>query len=356
MIVYAPRKVTLAPHEPQAIRIAARAAAGPARRRISRAHAVPRDSAGDAGGPADWRAAERRPVQADADLRRHHPGHRPARQPPGERWNRQRPAREARTSAAAVGLDLTRTGSRSTYGEVRVLKAGVKDPIAVQKGRRGLYRSRPAPRQHPRSPRRSKAAAAGRGDGRISRNLRRRHASARPDRRRCSARRATGSAERVRWPAAAPGCARRRCCWRSAPAASAASAPLAAPARPQPWTADPDEQFILDVNIHQLRLGDTVRAYNPPEGTCVVLGDFLTALDVPMRIDLAAKKASGWAFKESNKITIDYGALQASYGDEERSDRARHDPRDAGRLVRPDQRARPLVRDQRQADDRRDRC
>lgn len=79
------------------------------------------------------------------------------------------------------------------------------------------------------------------------------------------------------------------------------------------WQADPDEQYILDVNIRALRLGDTVRAYNAPEGTCVVLGDFLTALDVPMRIDLTAKKASGWAFKESNKITVDYAALRASY-------------------------------------------
>ena len=82
----------------------------------------------------------------------------------------------------------------------------------------------------------------------------------------------------------------------------------------KPWKADPDEQFLLDINIHQLRLGDTVRAYNPPEGTCVVLGDFLTALDVPMRIDLTARKASGWAFKESNKIAIDMAALRASFG------------------------------------------
>jgi hypothetical protein len=82
---------------------------------------------------------------------------------------------------------------------------------------------------------------------------------------------------------------------------------------PAAWHADPDEQYILDVNIRALRLGDTVRAYNAPEGTCVVLGDFLTALDVPMRIDLTAKKASGWAFKESNKITVDYAALRATY-------------------------------------------
>ena len=92
----------------------------------------------------------------------------------------------------------------------------------------------------------------------------------------------------------------------AAPASSAATVPA--------WTADPDEQFILDVNIRQLRLGDTVRAYNPPEGTCVVLGDFLAALDVPMRIDLTQKKASGWAFKESNRVVIDYAAQQASYG------------------------------------------
>jgi len=42
------------------------------------------------------------------------------------------------------------------------------------------------------------------------------------------------------------------------------------------WTADPEAQFLLDVNIRQLRLGDGVRAYQTPEGTCVVFGDFLT--------------------------------------------------------------------------------
>ena len=75
-----------------------------------------------------------------------------------------------------------------------------------------------------------------------------------------------------------------------------ASAP---PPRRGAWVADPDDQFLLDVTIRQLRLGDGVRAYNTPEGTCVVLGDFLTTLDVPVRVDLGAKKASGWAFKET---------------------------------------------------------
>lgn len=80
------------------------------------------------------------------------------------------------------------------------------------------------------------------------------------------------------------------------------------------WTADPDSQFLLDVKLHQYRLGEGVRAYNTPEGTCIIFGDFLTTLDVPIKIDLAAKKASGWAFDENNNITIDEGAATAQYG------------------------------------------
>jgi len=80
------------------------------------------------------------------------------------------------------------------------------------------------------------------------------------------------------------------------------------------WSADPESQFLLDVNLRRLTLGDGVRAYQTPEGTCVVFGDFLTALDVPMKIDLAAKTASGWAFKEAHKINIDAGARRVGYG------------------------------------------
>jgi len=83
------------------------------------------------------------------------------------------------------------------------------------------------------------------------------------------------------------------------------------------WIADPEEQFMLDVNIRQLRLGDGVRAYQTPEGTCVVFGDFLTTLDLPMKIDLEAKRASGWAFKEENRIEIDQTAGTVRYGDQQ---------------------------------------
>lgn len=80
------------------------------------------------------------------------------------------------------------------------------------------------------------------------------------------------------------------------------------------WTADPDDQFLLDVNIRQLRLGEGVRAYQTPEGTCIVFGDFLATLDVPMKIDLAAKRASGWAFREENEIDIDMAAGTVGFG------------------------------------------
>jgi len=96
----------------------------------------------------------------------------------------------------------------------------------------------------------------------------------------------------------------------------AGSVAASAPGMPAPeseWTADPDAQFLLDVNIRQLKLGDGVRAYNTPEGTCVVLGDFLATLDVPMKIDLATKRASGWAFKENNKISVDYTEKSVTY-------------------------------------------
>ena len=85
------------------------------------------------------------------------------------------------------------------------------------------------------------------------------------------------------------------------------------------WVAEPDDQFLLDVNIRQLRLGDGVRAYPTPEGTCIVLGDFLTTLDVPMRIDLDSKSASGWAFKEENRIEIDRRAGRVRFGDQAES-------------------------------------
>jgi hypothetical protein len=133
MIVYAPRRVTLAPREPQVIRVAARPPAGLPDGEY-RVHmlfrAVP---------PAT-------PVAAAA----------PGSQPKGISFalipvygvtipvivrlgNLQvkssidNPQLETKDGKRSVALELTRTGERSTFGEVRVLKAGVKDPIAIQR-------------------------------------------------------------------------------------------------------------------------------------------------------------------------------------------------------------------------------
>jgi P pilus assembly chaperone PapD len=133
MIVYAPRKVVLAPHEPQAIRIVAHAPQGlpDGEYRVHllfRAIPPPNPIVQPSGEPPKGVQFKLTPVygvtipvivrlgnlQATAGIANVHI--------------------ETKSGAPAIGLDLTRQGSRSTYGEVRVLKAGVKDPIAIQKG------------------------------------------------------------------------------------------------------------------------------------------------------------------------------------------------------------------------------
>jgi P pilus assembly chaperone PapD len=134
MIVYAPRRVTLAPHEPQAIRIAARAPQGLPDgeyrvhllfRAIPPATPVQQTAASD---QTKGLRFELTPIygvtipvivrlgnlQATAGIANVH-------------------LEKTKEGAPAVGVDLSRAGTRSTFGEVRVLKAGVKDPIALQK-------------------------------------------------------------------------------------------------------------------------------------------------------------------------------------------------------------------------------
>jgi P pilus assembly chaperone PapD len=133
MIVYAPRRVTLAPREPQAIRIAARPPQGlpDGEYRVHmlfRAIPPPTPVAqAVASEPVKGLHFQLTPVygvtipvivrlgalQATAGIADVH--------------------LERNGVNSMVSLDLTRSGSRSTFGEVRVLKAGVKEPIAIQK-------------------------------------------------------------------------------------------------------------------------------------------------------------------------------------------------------------------------------
>jgi P pilus assembly chaperone PapD len=133
MIVYAPRRVTLAPHEPQSIRLAARPPQGLPDGEY-RVHllfrAIPQ--------PTPVAAAASEPVQGlHFQLTPIYGVTIPVIVRLG---NLQVTAAISNVAVGkadgkpAITLDLTRSGSRSTYGEVRVLKAGVKDPIAIQKG------------------------------------------------------------------------------------------------------------------------------------------------------------------------------------------------------------------------------
>ena len=134
MIVYAPRRVTLAPHQPQSIRIAARPPQGLPDGEY-RVHllfrAIPPAlpvAAKDAESGANGLSFQLIPVygvtipvivrlgnlEASAAI--------------------SNVELEKKDGRSLISLDLTRKGGRSTFGEVRVLKAGVKDPIALLKG------------------------------------------------------------------------------------------------------------------------------------------------------------------------------------------------------------------------------
>ena len=132
MIVYAPRRVTLPPRQPQTIRIAARAPAGLPDGEY-RVHML-------------FRAVPppQPPVQTPADFK----GIGFALTPVygvtipvivrlGNLSAQAGIANVGKTVAdgkPAVALELSRAGSRSTFGEVRILKSGAEAPIAVQKG------------------------------------------------------------------------------------------------------------------------------------------------------------------------------------------------------------------------------
>jgi len=133
MIVYAPRRVTLAPHQPQSIRIAARPPQGLPDgeyrvhllfRAIPPSKPVAASDTQSAKGlsfqlipvygvtiPVIVRLGNLEATTAISHV-----------------------ALDKKNGKPVVDVDLGRSGARSTFGEVRVLKSGIKDPIAVQKG------------------------------------------------------------------------------------------------------------------------------------------------------------------------------------------------------------------------------
>ena len=132
MIIYAPRRVTLAPNEPQSIRVAARPPQGLPDGEY-RVHLLFR---------AIPPATPVVPASTEAPKGLHLqliPIYGVTIPVIVRLGNLQATAAisnvtfEKKDGKPAVGLELSRSGTRSTFGEVRVYKPGVKDPIAVQK-------------------------------------------------------------------------------------------------------------------------------------------------------------------------------------------------------------------------------
>ena len=131
MILYAPRRVTIAPNQPQTIRIAARAPAGLADGEY-RVHllfrAVPAPRPAQAPGQVKGIAFELIPVYGVTI---------PVVVRMGNLTAKVGIANVALTKQdgkPAIGLELIRAGDRSVFGDVKVYKAGIKDPIAIQRG------------------------------------------------------------------------------------------------------------------------------------------------------------------------------------------------------------------------------
>jgi hypothetical protein len=131
MVLFAPRKVTLPPNQPQAIRLSARAPEGLPDGEY-RVHmlfrAIPAPQPAAAPKKVEGVAFQLRPIYgvtipvivrlgnleakaALSNVRKVTDGGKPA-----------------------ISLDISRTGSRSTFGEIRVLKAGIEKPIALVAG------------------------------------------------------------------------------------------------------------------------------------------------------------------------------------------------------------------------------
>lgn len=132
MIVYAPRRVTLAPHEPQSIRIAARPPQGLPDGEY-RVHllfrAIPPSIPVAASGAEAAKGLQLQliPVYGVTIPVIVRLGNLEAKA------GISNVQVEKSDGKPAIGLDLSRSGTRSTFGEVLVLKPGVKDPIATLK-------------------------------------------------------------------------------------------------------------------------------------------------------------------------------------------------------------------------------
>jgi hypothetical protein len=131
MILYAPRRITLPPHQPQSIRLNARAPEGLPDGEY-RVHmlfrAVPPPRPAVAPQKIEGVAFQLTPIYGVTIPVIVRLGNLEAK---AGIANVRKVVEDGKP---AIALDISRSGDRSTYGEVRVLKAGVADPIALVRG------------------------------------------------------------------------------------------------------------------------------------------------------------------------------------------------------------------------------
>jgi hypothetical protein len=133
MILYAPRRITLPPNQPQAIRLSARAPQGLADgeyrvHMLFRAIPAPRPQVAAEQKKVEGVAFQLTPIYGVTIPVIVRLGNLEAK---AALSNVRKVTDEGKP---AIALELSRSGDRSTYGEVRVMKAGVADPIAVLRG------------------------------------------------------------------------------------------------------------------------------------------------------------------------------------------------------------------------------
>jgi hypothetical protein len=131
MLLYAPRRITLPPNQPQAIRLTARAPEGLPDGEY-RVHmlfrAIPPARPQVAPQKIDGVAFQLRPIYGVTIPIIIRLGHLEAK---AAIANVRKVTADGKP---AIALDLSRTGDRSTFGAVKIFKAGVADPIAVVNG------------------------------------------------------------------------------------------------------------------------------------------------------------------------------------------------------------------------------
>jgi hypothetical protein len=80
------------------------------------------------------------------------------------------------------------------------------------------------------------------------------------------------------------------------------------------WRPNDDDSWLFDLRSGNLRIGDGIRGYQTPVGTCVDFADVIMALDLPIRLDKKLRRATGWVFDERRTILIDRDAGEVRLG------------------------------------------